>query len=69
MHPYGWTVLLGREGERARIDRLLHGARNARSGVLVIHGEPGAGKSALLEDAGARAEGLTVLRARSASLP
>ncbi|HEY2006843.1 MAG TPA: ATP-binding protein, partial [Solirubrobacteraceae bacterium] len=41
--------LLGRERERDAIDRLLSAAREGRGGVLVVHGEPGVGKTALLE--------------------
>jgi DNA-binding CsgD family transcriptional regulator len=40
--------LLGREREREALDGLLDGARAARGGVLVIHGEAGVGKTALL---------------------
>src|SRR6476619_4181777 len=42
-------ALLGREREREALDGLLDGARAARGGVLVIHGEAGVGKTALLE--------------------
>jgi DNA-binding CsgD family transcriptional regulator len=38
--------LLGREREREALDRLLDGGRG---GVLVVYGEPGIGKTALLE--------------------
>src|SRR5580700_5757705 len=49
--------LLGRGRERDALDRVVDGARNGRGGVLVIHGEPGVGKSALLEYAeGARSD-------------
>ena len=41
--------LLGREREREAIDRLLDGVRGGRGGVLVVHGEAGVGKTALLE--------------------
>jgi DNA-binding CsgD family transcriptional regulator len=43
-------VLHGRDVERARLAALLDGARTGRAGILVVHGEPGAGKSALLDD-------------------
>jgi ATP-dependent Clp protease ATP-binding subunit ClpA len=56
-------VLVGRREERARIRRLLAATRRGRSGALVLVGEAGVGKTALLEDA-ARARGLRVLRAR-----
>jgi DNA-binding CsgD family transcriptional regulator len=42
-------ALLGREREREALDRLLDGGRAGRGGVLVVHGEPGIGKTALLE--------------------
>ena len=54
-------MLYGRDLERARIGELLAGARSSRSGVLVISGEPGVGKSALLEDARDQAGGMLVL--------
>ena len=54
--------LIGRERERAAIGRLLDEARCGRSGALVVRGEPGIGKSALLEDAAEQAEGMLVLR-------
>lgn len=57
-------MLLGRVAERQRIAALLDGAREGRSGVLALVGEPGIGKTALLDDAVGTAEGFTVLRAR-----
>lgn len=56
--------LFGRTVERARVDAVLRGARNGRSGALVIRGEPGIGKSALLQYAIAHAPGFRVLTAR-----
>ncbi|MFC1404681.1 MULTISPECIES: AAA family ATPase [Streptacidiphilus] len=44
-------MLYGREGEQAAVEALLAGARAGRSGVLVLRGEPGIGKTALLEHA------------------
>ena len=41
--------LVGRHAERDVIERLLTGARAGRSGALVVGGEAGIGKSALLE--------------------
>jgi hypothetical protein len=41
--------LLGREREREALVGLLDGARVGNGGVLVVHGEPGVGKTALLE--------------------
>ncbi|MFF2951819.1 ATP-binding protein [Kitasatospora sp. NPDC057965] len=57
-------MLYGRERERAAVDALLDGARDGRSGVLVLRGEPGIGKTALLEHAVATAgDGVRVIRA------
>ncbi|WP_433714765.1 helix-turn-helix transcriptional regulator [Nocardia sp. CA-084685] len=47
-------MLHGREVEQARIDRLLEAARAGRSGSLVVRGEPGIGKTALLDYAAAQ---------------
>jgi DNA-binding CsgD family transcriptional regulator len=41
--------LLGRDREREVLDRLLDGVRGGRGGALVVHGEAGVGKTALLE--------------------
>jgi DNA-binding CsgD family transcriptional regulator len=42
-------LLVGRERERRVLDRLLEAAASGHGGVLVVRGEPGVGKSALLE--------------------
>ena len=55
-------LLVGRSAETAAIDQLLLGARQGQSRVLVIRGEAGIGKSALLGYAASCAEGMTVLR-------
>src|ERR687891_2304169 len=57
-------MFVGRERERARIDRLLGDARAGRSGALLLHGEAGIGKTALMRWAIGQATGLRVLRAR-----
>jgi DNA-binding CsgD family transcriptional regulator len=56
-------VLVGREAELDRIEAVLAAARAGAGGVLVLTGEPGVGKSALLEAAAGRAAGMRVLRA------
>ena len=56
-------MLAGRGTECARLDQLLADAHLGRSAALVLRGEPGIGKSALLEYAAERAEGCLVLRA------
>jgi len=50
-------MLLNRLPERAALGQLLEAARGGRSGALVVHGEAGVGKTALLEDAIASAAG------------
>jgi DNA-binding CsgD family transcriptional regulator len=57
-------VLLGRTTECGRIDGLLERVRGGESGVLVLRGDPGIGKTALLRYARERAQGLTVVETR-----
>jgi DNA-binding CsgD family transcriptional regulator len=56
-------LLRGRRDECAVLDGLLAGARSGRSRVLVLLGEAGVGKTALLEYAIDSASDLSVLRA------
>jgi DNA-binding CsgD family transcriptional regulator len=57
--------LVGRSTECAAIDALLAGAREERGGALVLRGEAGVGKTALLDYARAGAgDAMTVLSAR-----
>src|ERR1700678_933054 len=55
-------MLLDRLPERAALSQLLGAARTGRSGVLVIRGEQGVGKTALLDWAVESAAGLRVVR-------
>ena len=57
-------MLVGRVPECAELDRLLLEARRGNSGVLALVGEPGIGKTALLDYAVERSHGMRVLRAR-----
>src|SRR3954471_22103862 len=55
--------LLGRRTEAATLDRLLEAVRAGESRALVLRGEPGVGKTALLEYAGEHATGCRVAHA------
>jgi hypothetical protein len=55
-------ALLGRRSECDALQRLLAAARDGRSSALVLRGEPGVGKTALLEYAIEWASGLRVAR-------
>src|SRR6478735_12229116 len=55
--------LYGRQDECAAIDALIDRARSAAGDALVLTGEPGMGKTALLSYAAGRADGMRVLRA------
>ena len=57
------TILMGRAVERATLGRLLQAVRRNEGHVLVLRGEPGVGKTALLDDAIGSAPDLRVLRA------
>ena len=53
--------LRGRRSECGRLDGLLAGVRAGRSAALVIRGEPGVGKTALLDYVAESAADLRVL--------
>jgi DNA-binding CsgD family transcriptional regulator len=55
-------MLVGRVEECASVDRLLDDARDGRGGAVMVCGEPGIGKTALLEYAAERAEDMRVVR-------
>jgi len=63
---YNRDMLLGREQELRELAAALSGARENRSGVLVLTGEPGIGKTALVDHVAALAgdAGMRILRAR-----
>jgi tetratricopeptide (TPR) repeat protein len=58
--------LIGRDVEVRRLDALLDEVRAGASRALVMHGDPGIGKTALLVHVGVQAAGLRVLRASGA---
>src|ERR1700761_2969407 len=56
-------MLLGRRNECGILDRVLGEARSGDGGAIVLHGDPGIGKSTLLAYAVDSAEGFHVLHA------
>jgi DNA-binding CsgD family transcriptional regulator len=57
------TGLRGRDAELGALDRLLRAVRSGESRALVLCGEPGVGKTALLEHLSERASGYRMARA------
>ena len=55
--------MLDRTGERAALERLVAGVRAGQSRVLVLRGEAGVGKTALLGHLSAAADGCRIARA------
>src|SRR4051794_28274838 len=55
-------ALVGRADELDALATLVEDARAGRSGVLVVRGAPGIGKSVLLDEVARRAEGFVVAR-------
>src|ERR1700678_1589403 len=53
---------MNRRGECGVLDQIVNAVRAGGSRVLVVHGEPGVGKSALLEYLAGRAAGCRVVR-------
>jgi DNA-binding CsgD family transcriptional regulator/tetratricopeptide (TPR) repeat protein len=63
-YPLGaGTMLTDRAAECGRLDRLLLDVRGGESAVLMLVGEPGIGKTALLEYGAERAHGYRIIRA------
>ncbi len=63
--PIGWGAaeLTDRHAERGVLDRLIEAVRDGESRSLVVHGDAGVGKTALLEYLAAHASGCRVVRA------
>ncbi|WP_344618429.1 ATP-binding protein, partial [Dactylosporangium salmoneum] len=59
-------MLFGRSAELEALDEAIARARDGSGGAVVLRGEPGAGKTALLDAAAARAGGMRVLRTTGA---
>ena len=60
---YRADMLLDRDAEQRRLGLLLAQAQAGHSGVLVLRGEPGIGKTALLDHAAELAGPMRILRA------
>jgi hypothetical protein len=60
--PPGHAVLLDRELERNQIDRVLETARQGRSAALMLQGEPGTGKTTLLDYAAESGRDFEIVR-------
>lgn len=58
----GLVMLCGRDTELAVIDRLLTDITSTREKVLIVRGDAGIGKSALLDHAAERAADVRTLR-------
>jgi DNA-binding CsgD family transcriptional regulator len=59
----GGMMLIGRQSESAALEGLLGEVRGGRSSVIVLRGEPGVGKTALLESVVGSASGFRVAKA------
>ncbi|WP_305785865.1 LuxR family transcriptional regulator [Symbioplanes lichenis] len=66
--PSGTELLVGRAAEQRRIDELTAAARAGRGGALVLRGEAGIGKTALLDQAVRTTAGLAIVRAAGSEL-
>ena len=62
------TALTDRLSERAELDRLVDTVRAGESGALVVHGDPGVGKTMLLDHLAGRASGSGCRVARAAGV-
>ena len=56
-------MLLDRRAECEVLDRLVEAVRLGKSQALVVRGEPGVGKTALLDHLAGRARGCQLMRA------
>jgi len=59
---HGYMQLYGRDAELAALGDILDQARRGGSGALVVRGDPGIGKTALLVEATRRAAGFATIR-------
>src|SRR5215475_7175847 len=55
--------LIDRVAERSLLDGVLRDVRSGQSRVLVLHGDPGVGKTALMDYVAAHASGCRLVRA------
>lgn len=57
-------MLIGRDGALARVATLLESARGGEGSCLILTGDPGIGKTAVLDASIGLADGFAVLRAQ-----
>lgn len=62
------TGMVARDRVRSHLDQILWGARRGTGGAVVLRGEPGVGKSALIEAAVARATDFEVVQLRGTAV-
>src|SRR5215212_4894286 len=62
MSKHTAPTILGRSRERGQLERLLENVRGGQSAVLLIRGEAGVGKTALLQHCAGQAAGFRVAR-------
>src|SRR5580658_3746641 len=60
--PMARRLFLGRGSERESVEALLAAARTGEGGAIVVHGEPGIGKTALVEEVVSQASEFRELR-------
>jgi class 3 adenylate cyclase len=63
----GFSRFVGRQHELALLERALHEARSGRPKIVLITGEPGAGKSRLCHELVERSRGVALHQARALS--
>ena len=53
-------MIVGRDGEQAVLDRVVEGARQGVGGCVILRGEPGIGKTALLDELVKQTDGMVL---------
>ena len=53
-------MIVGRDGEQAVLDRVIEAARHGAGGCVILRGEPGIGKTALLDELVKQTDGIVL---------